>query len=727
MVKVRKSNLGWTPVQLNEGILAGGIEGLIGIEELTEQTVYKLERNDDLPSKERRKKSKIKLHKPMKSSSKRCSKHNMAKKTKFKVESTINETIDINSNEDHVGKVMPALISTPTFSDENCSMPGKEETNLDTLSWSSLFVPAPVVKALMELGFKEPTEIQRLSIPPAIKGRRDILGAAETGSGKTLAFGIPIIDGILNGVNNESNTTDGEDSASESDQEDEDIDGLGCVRVINLGKADKTHQQRPAQKLWALILTPTRELAVQVKDHLVAALKYTDIKVVALVGGMSMQKQQRLLKRQPHIVIATPGRLWELISQGEPHLSNIEDIRYLAIDETDRMTEVNHFPELRSLLERINIDPVKQKQRQNFVFSATLTLVHDLPLHTKLKNKKKNKKKELVLSSSDKLKKLVNLIGMTNPKIIDVTKKTGTSELLTESSIVCSLDQKDYYLYYFLVRHPGRTLVFCNSISCVRRMASLLSLLGVRPLPLHANMLQKQRLKNLERFRDSPDGLLLATDVAARGLDIPNVQHVIHYQVPRTSETYVHRSGRTARANNEGLTLMLIETAEQKLYLRLMRTLNREKDLPRFPIVSGLMEAVKLRVNLAREIDGMQLEYKRATSKVSWVQKAAEEMDLLLDEDEMPDKVNDRTSAIIKRKIEVKMKQLKMLLKKSLTNHTFSYIYPSLNNAVENFKSEQSAIEAVRSATEDNQKKRKRRNQRPFRSKKKKPSASNTE
>uniref|UniRef100_A0A1B6F8Y5 ATP-dependent RNA helicase n=1 Tax=Cuerna arida TaxID=1464854 RepID=A0A1B6F8Y5_9HEMI len=725
MGKIRKSNLGWAPVQLNEEILAGGIEGLIGIEELTD---YKLERNNqNIPSKERRKNSKIKLQKPMKSANKRVSKQNKTKKTKFKVESTINETKDNNSNEDNTGKLMPALISTSTSSDENCNMLDKADTNLDTLLWSSLFVPTPVIKALMELGFKEPTEIQRLSIPPAIKGRRDILGAAETGSGKTLAFGIPIIDGILSGLNNESNTTDGEDSASESDQEDGDIDGVGCVRVINLGKADGTDQQRPAQKLWALILTPTRELAVQVKDHLVAALKYTDIKVLALVGGMSMQKQQRLLKRQPHIVIATPGRLWELISQGEPHLNNIEDIRYLVIDETDRMTEVNHFPELRSLLERINIDPVKQKQRQNFVFSATLTLVHDLPLHTKLKNKKKNKKKELVLSPSDKLKKLVNLIGMTNPKIIDVTKKTGTSELLTESSIVCTLEQKDYYLYYFLVRHPGRTLVFCNSISCVRRLASLLSLLGVRPLPLHANMLQKQRLKNLERFRDSPDGLLLATDVAARGLDIPNVQHVIHYQVPRTSETYVHRSGRTARANNEGLTLMLIETAEQRLYLRLMKTLNREKELPRFPIVSGLMEAVKLRVNLAREIDGMQLEYKRATSKVSWVQKAAEEMDLLLDEDEMPDKVNDRTAAIIKRKIEVKMKQLKMLVTKSLASRTFSYMYPSLNTAAGNFKSEQSAIEVVRSAAEDNQKKRKRGSQKPFRKKKKKQSTSNTE
>jgi len=113
---------------------------------------------------------------------------------------------------------------------------------------------------------------------------------------------------------------------------------------------------------------------------------------------------------------------------------------------------------------------------------------------------------------------------------------TGTAGTLTEPRITCSLEEKDLYLYYFIQYHQGRTLIFCNSISCVRRLAQLLTLLQCRPLPLHANMMQRQRLKNLDRFRDDPHGLLLATDVAARGLDIPDVQHVIHYQVPRTSE-----------------------------------------------------------------------------------------------------------------------------------------------------------------------------------------------
>jgi ATP-dependent RNA helicase DDX24/MAK5 len=113
---------------------------------------------------------------------------------------------------------------------------------------------------------------------------------------------------------------------------------------------------------------------------------------------------------------------------------------------------------------------------------------------------------------------------------------TGTAGTLTEARIICALEEKDFYLYYFIQRHQGRTLIFCNSISCVRRLAQLLTLLRCRPLPLHANMMQRQRLKNLDRFREDPCGLLLATDVAARGLDIPGVQHVIHYQIPRTSE-----------------------------------------------------------------------------------------------------------------------------------------------------------------------------------------------
>ncbi|KAJ8870649.1 hypothetical protein PR048_029672 [Dryococelus australis] len=414
--------------------------------------------------------------------------------------------------------------------------------------------------------------------------------------------------------------------------------------------------------------------------------------VAVVVGGMAPQKQERVLKKGPEIVVATPGRLWELIQDGNPHLLQVDDIRnmdsgqedgekdrgsgheickeydrvykegknykekvqidclaeiieearmrcqlwvlwcrYLVIDETDRMLERGHFQELQQLLERLNTDPEKKRRRQNFVFSATLTLVHEPPRHVV---RKKGGKKPTRITPGQKLGALIETLGITNPKVVDVTNTTGTAELLSEACIHCDLEEKDIYLYYFLQKHAGRTLVFCNSIGCVRRLAHLMGLLGCRPLPLHANMIQRQRLKNLDRFRSSPDGLLLATDVAARGLDIPGVEHVVHYQVPRTSEGYVHRSGRTARAQHAGITILLIEPSEVPLYARLCRTLGRDQQLPQFPIAEGYMAAVKERVLLARDLDRLELSSRRSSAAAGWLQKAAREMDILLDDDD---------------------------------------------------------------------------------------------
>lgn len=259
-------------------------------------------------------------------------------------------------------------------------------------------------------------------------------------------------------------------------------------------------------------------------------------------------------------------------------LTNLLSCSFLAIDETDRMVEKGHFEELKLLMERLNRDQSKKSKRQNFIFSATLTLVHDIPDYLRIKNAARRKKFQSV-SADEKLKQFIQGLGISQPKVIDITKQQGTAEKLTECRIVCAITEKDYYLYYFLQQHPGRTIVFCNSIDCVRRLANLFSLLGCQPLPLHANMIQKQRLKNLERFRDNVDALLIATDVAARGLDIPKVDHVIHYQVPRTSENYIHRSGRTARANTEGITVLLMEPGEMRYYNKICKTLNRSRKM----------------------------------------------------------------------------------------------------------------------------------------------------
>ncbi|KFP93608.1 ATP-dependent RNA helicase DDX24, partial [Haliaeetus albicilla] len=369
-------------------------------------------------------------------------------------------------------------------------------------------------------------------------------------------------------------------------------DSLCCVKVLEnfeFDSGDKTHTVGSHKKrpLLGLVLTPTRELAVQVKHHIDAAAKFTGIKTAILVGGMAAQKQERVLNRKPEIVIATPGRLWELVKERHPHLSNLRQLRCLVIDEADRMVEKGHFLELSQLLEILN-DSQYNPQRQTFVFSATLTLVHQTP--TRVLQKKNARK----MDKKTKLELLMEKVGIKGkPKIIDLTRKEATVETLTETRIHCNTNEKDYYLYYFLLQYPGRTMVFANSIDCVKRLSALLTILNCDPLPLHANMHQKQRLKNLERFAERESCVLLTTDVAARGLDIPNVQHVIHYQVPRTSELYVHRSGRTARAANEGLSLLLIGPDDLINFRKIYKTLEKSEELPFFPVETKCMTCVK--------------------------------------------------------------------------------------------------------------------------------------
>lgn len=210
--------------------------------------------------------------------------------------------------------------------------------------------------------------------------------------------------------------------------------------------------------------------------------------------------------------------------------------RYLALDETDRLLEQGHFAELRMLLELANRDENMVCRRQNFVFSATLTMSHELP--ARIGDKRKRQREE-----SMKLEKLLSLVGVRpKAKIVDLTAsaKALKPATLSETKILCpKVEDKDYYLYYFLRHNRGRTLVFCNSISNVRRLSSIFSLLDINTMPLHAQMQQRQRLKYLERFTSTDNTVLIATDVAARGLDIPHVQHVVHFQVKAFVDDHV--------------------------------------------------------------------------------------------------------------------------------------------------------------------------------------------
>uniref|UniRef100_A0A803V2Z0 ATP-dependent RNA helicase n=1 Tax=Ficedula albicollis TaxID=59894 RepID=A0A803V2Z0_FICAL len=510
----------------------------------------------------------------------------------------------------------------------------------DVSAWKDLFVPEPVLQALSYLGFSAPTPIQALALPSAIRDNMDVLGAAETGSGKTLAFAIPMIHSVLQWQKSNNSTARNDSVSKESHQhhdetrwenedeaekvthqqvedsgdEDDASFTTGCVKVlenVEFESDDETHAVDSHKKrpLLGLVLTPTRELAVQVKHHIDAVAKFTGIKTAILVGGMAAQKQERVLNRKPEIVIATPGRLWELVKDRHPHLSNLRQLRCLVIDEADRMVEKGHFLELSQLLEILN-DSQYNPRRQTFVFSATLTLIHQTPARVL---QKKNAKK---MDKKTKLELLMEKVGIKGkPKVIDLTRKEATVETLTETRIHCNTNEKDYYLYYFLLQYPGRTMVFANSIDCVKRLSSLLTILNCDPLPLHANMHQKQRLKNLERFAERESCVLLTTDVAARGLDIPNVQHVIHYQE---------------------------------------------------------------RMNLARQIEKAEFFNSRAKQHNSWLQQAAEALEMDLDDDMlMGRKASEQEESQKQKMLKGMKKQLKHMLSQPLFKVLMKTKYPT--------------------------------------------------
>ncbi|XP_006133739.2 ATP-dependent RNA helicase DDX24 isoform X1 [Pelodiscus sinensis] len=558
----------------------------------------------------------------------------------------------------------------------------------DVSAWKDLFVPKPVLQALSCLGFSAPTPIQALALPSAIRDNMDVLGAAETGSGKTLAFAIPMIHSVLRWQESKSRS---DQATKEAHYDDEDKPGwesdkettpkhfsnnvdessiTDCMKVLenvefDFGANKCAADWNESRPLLGLVLTPTRELAVQVKHHIDAVAKFTGIKTAILVGGMAAQKQERVLNQKPEIVIATPGRLWELIKEKHPHLSNLRQLRCLVIDEADRMVERGHFLELSQLLEMLN-DSQYNPQRQTFVFSATLTLVHQAP--TRVLQKKYAKK----IDQKTKLEMLMDKVGIRGkPKVIDLTRKEATVETLTETRIHCDTDDKDYYLYYFLLQYPGRTMVFANSIDCIKRLSALLTILDCNPLPLHANMHQKQRLKNLERFAERENCVLLTTDVAARGLDIPNVQHVIHYQVPRTSEIYVHRSGRTARAANEGLSLLLIGPDDVLNFKKIYKTLEKNEELPFFPVETKFMFAIKERVNLARQIEKVEYYNSRAKQHNSWFQQAAEALEIDLDDDDL---IGGRSNEQEESQKQKMLKGMKKQLKHLLSQPTFKVL-----------------------------------------------------
>ncbi|KAI8165442.1 ATP-dependent RNA helicase [Colletotrichum sp. SAR 10_70] len=484
------------------------------------------------------------------------------------------------------------------------------EEDLDMSQWIDLGLSPAIVSAIAKLKFTKPSNIQKSSIPEILAGH-DVIGKASTGSGKTLAFSIPIV----------------EDWIEKFDAKD--------------GEKDTEHAPT------ALILSPTRELAHQITNHiknLCAGLTNAPF-VCSVTGGLSVFKQQRQLAKAD-IVIGTPGRLWEVISSSTELLSGFKKIRYLVVDEADRLLSEGHFKEAGEILDALDreaLDEDEDKQnltpRQTLVFSATF--------HKGLQQKLAGKGKWGLMSEEESMEYLLKRLNFREekPKLIDVNPVAQMAAGLKEGLIECGAMEKDLYLYTVLLLNPNRrTLVFTNSISAVRRLTPFLQNLNLNALALHSQMPQKARLRSVERFTATKEGttsVLIATDVAARGLDIPGIDQVVHYHVPRAADMYVHRSGRTARAERTGLSIILCgpeevvptrrlaakvhaEQASKKKYL--MRTIDIDR---------RVASKLKPRVDLAKKLADATLAKEKGNKEDDWARAAAEELGVEYDSEEL--------------------------------------------------------------------------------------------
>ncbi|KAK9818992.1 hypothetical protein WJX81_001386 [Elliptochloris bilobata] len=309
-------------------------------------------------------------------------------------------------------------------------------------------------------------------------------------------------------------------------------------------------------------------------------------------------------------------------------------LRALVVAPTRELAvQAGHFQELGSILQFITsqradagADP---DALQTFVFSATLTLPPAL--------RRRVRKGGGGASGSASLEALMASMRFRGkPKVADLTSARRLADRVVEACIRCSEDGRDEALYYLLAAHPGRTLVFVNAVSAARRVAALLALLRLPAAALHASMQQRARLRALDRFRKDDNAVLVASDVAARGLDIAGVRCVVHYQVPASADVYVHRSGRTARAAADGLAVSLVTPREAPRYAALMQALGCELP-PDFPVDAALMPAVRSRMRLAVRLDEALRMRSKAAVERGWRQRTAEAADIELSDDEGAD------------------------------------------------------------------------------------------
>lgn len=480
----------------------------------------------------------------------------------------------------------------------------EDEGPVDVSAWADLGLSKETLAALAGLKFSQPTNIQSLAIPDIMAGR-DVIGKASTGSGKTLAFGIPILESYL-----------------------------------------KSPPDAKKHVPTALIISPTRELAHQLAAHLTALCEDGDFKapsIATVTGGLAVQKQRRQLEKAD-IVVGTPGRLWEVISSGQGLLAAFKQIRFLVVDEADRLLSQGSYKELGEILSILDRDdeaddtaePIPEVQRQTLVFSATF----HKGLQQKLAGKASKGGGDL-MNKQESMEYLLKKLNFREekPKYIDANPTSQMASGLKEGLIECAGTEKDLFLYALLVYHPKkRTLIFTNSVSAVRRITPYLQNLDLPALPLHSGMIQKARLRSVERFTQRPGSILVATDVAARGLDIPGVELIVHYHLPRAADTYVHRSGRTARGDASGSSILICGPEEvagvrrlvAKVHARSEHDASKPKKKQFFirtlDIDRRIVSRLKPRATLSKKIADTTIAKEKKHSENDWMREAAEEL-----------------------------------------------------------------------------------------------------
>lgn len=596
------------------------------------------------------------------------------------------ETTPSNDTANQVAK--PAIdaidpqdeLETNIFHQLNMELPNSVSMPHWTDNDSKLDLNEFVLNALDGLGFQKPTPIQKETIPLAKQGK-DVIGKATTGSGKTLAYGIPILEKYLE----------------------------------NLPTVKKNFENKVVNHPTGIVFTPTRELAHQVVDHLTKLAKFTPLLqhgIVTVTGGLSIQKQERLLLHGPGIIVATPGRFLELIEKDSDLCERLSCTDILVLDEADRLLQDGHFEEFEKILDIMGKTRIQMKVKpwkwQTLVFSATFAreLFGKLDKFQKRTPGSTANHTSSLVEDDEILQLLNSKLKFRDPKpsLVDANPKEIVAGQITEALVECGATERDLYLYYFLLMYPGSTLVFSNSIDSVKRLVPLLNNLNIPAFAIHSSMMQKQRLRSLERFREaskkSQTAVLIASDVAARGLDIPQIDHVAHYHLPRSADIYIHRLGRTARAGKEGVLIMFCSPQEALGPLRKLRKLvantslskgkpNLHSDVKLLPVELNLVTQLKPRVKLASQLADAQVSSTSTRKEDTWVKQAAEELgiDALSDvedfEDDMIKKQRKRKEGKLMTREQQKVVryELRELLANPIRNNTRrSYLTSSLEN-----------------------------------------------